>query len=145
MVEELRTIDCNRVGFVDDNFLINYKRDHEIADRIKAEGLERQFLMQCRTDYIVRHRALVEKWVTVGLDGVLLGLEGASDDILQLVNKNNSIAINNSCGKRNTRTMEIIYLSVSVGSSNCIQHGLPLIFKPFSARGQLDQPNMLIS
>ena len=95
VVRELRTIDCDRIGFVDDNLLINYKRDDEIADRIKAEGLEREFLMQCRTDCIVKHKDLVEKWVDIGLMGVLVGFESASNDLLQLVNKKNDIETNN--------------------------------------------------
>lgn len=94
VVDEIRTIDCERVGFTDDNFLVNYKRDNEIADLLRAEGLEHHYLMQCRTDYIVKYKELVEKWVDIGLGGMLVGFEGASDDILQLVNKRNSAKVN---------------------------------------------------
>jgi radical SAM superfamily enzyme YgiQ (UPF0313 family) len=42
----------------------------------------------------VRHPDLVEKWVEAGLWGVLLGLEGASDTMLQDVNKKNTAKAN---------------------------------------------------
>lgn len=99
VVDEIRTIDCERIGFADDNFLINYNRDNEIANRIGAEGLERHYLMQCRTDYVVKYRKLVEKWVNVGLGSVLLGLESASDDLLQLINKRNDARTNDEAIK----------------------------------------------
>ena len=51
--------------------------------------------MECRTDSIVRHPELVEKWVDVGLYAVLLGLEGGSDKMLKSVNKSCNIDTNN--------------------------------------------------
>lgn len=51
--------------------------------------------MECRTDSIVRHPELIEKWVDVGLYAVLLGLEGGSDTMLHNVNKSCSIDTNN--------------------------------------------------
>jgi len=94
VVDELQLLDSHHIGIVDDNFLINRKRDDEIADLIKAEGLEHHYLAQCRSDCIVRHRDLVEKWVGIGLGGILLGLEGASDEMLQLVNKRSDVVTN---------------------------------------------------
>jgi radical SAM superfamily enzyme YgiQ (UPF0313 family) len=74
---------------------MNYRRENEIADLIRAEGINLRYSMECRTDSIVRHPELVEKWVGVGLYAVLLGLEGASDKTLASVNKQNSSKINN--------------------------------------------------
>jgi len=50
--------------------------------------------MECRTDSIVRHPELIEKWVEAGLYAVLLGLEGGSDTMLRNVNKSCSIDTN---------------------------------------------------
>ncbi len=94
VVEELKTIDTDHVTFVDDNFLMNHKRESTIADMIRAEDIRMRFSMECRTDSIARHPELVEKWVDVGLYAVLLGLEGASDSALESVNKKNSAKIN---------------------------------------------------
>jgi radical SAM superfamily enzyme YgiQ (UPF0313 family) len=94
VVAELATVGTPTVTFVDDNFLIDYRRETEIAERIRAEGLRLGFSMECRTDSIVRHPDLVRTWAEIGLRGVLLGLEGASDKTLTSVNKRNTLAVN---------------------------------------------------
>jgi radical SAM superfamily enzyme YgiQ (UPF0313 family) len=94
VVREVAGIDADHITFVDDNFLMNHRRENEIADRIKAEGITKRYSMECRTDSIVRHPELVAKWVDIGLYAVLLGLEG-SDRTLESVNKKNSADVNN--------------------------------------------------
>lgn len=94
VIEELRTIETRHLTFVDDNFLMNYRREMEIAERITAEAMVHRFSMECRSDSIVRHPDLVEKWVDAGLFAVLLGLEGASDSMLREVNKKNTARVN---------------------------------------------------
>ncbi len=94
VVEELRAVPGKSVTFVDDNFLMDHRREAVIADRIRAEGLQRRYGMECRTDSIVRHPELVEQWVDVGLHMVLLGLEAASDRMLEHVNKKTSSRVN---------------------------------------------------
>jgi radical SAM superfamily enzyme YgiQ (UPF0313 family) len=95
VLAELATIQTEHITFVDDNFLVNCKRENAIADLIRSEGIHRRYSMECRTDSIVKHPELVEKWVDVGLYAVLLGLEGGSDKMLQNVNKSCSIDTNN--------------------------------------------------
>jgi radical SAM superfamily enzyme YgiQ (UPF0313 family) len=102
VVRELATVGTKNVTFVDDNFLIDHRRESEIADRIEAEGLQLTFGMECRTDSIVRHPDLIEKWVKIGLLGVFLGLEGASDRALRNVNKRNTLEVND-------RAIEILH------------------------------------
>lgn len=94
VLEEIWTIDTEHVTFVDDNFLRNYQRDTAIAERLKAEGTTRRFSIQCRTDSVVRHPDLVQKWVDVGLYLALMGLEGASDQMLKNVDKKNTAEVN---------------------------------------------------
>ncbi len=94
VMEEIRHVETRHVTFVDDNFLMNYRREDELADRISAEGLDMSFSMEARTDSIAKHPELVEKWVGVGLYAILLGLEGASDEALASVNKANKLITN---------------------------------------------------
>ncbi len=94
VIDEITSVETDHITFVDDNFLMNYKREDAIADMVKAEGIRMRFSMECRTDSIARHPELLSKWVDVGLYAVLLGLEGASDDVLKKVNKNSSAATN---------------------------------------------------
>ena len=94
VLEEIRLVETRHITFVDDNFLMNVRRERELADLIAAEGIAKSFSMEARTDTIARHADLVEKWVDIGLYAVLLGLEGASDDVLAGVNKSNAVAVN---------------------------------------------------
>jgi len=93
VLEEVRQVRTDHITFVDDNFLLNHQRESEIADRILAEGIQKRYSIECRTDSIVRHPELVTKWVRAGLYAVLLGLEG-SDEILAAVNKRNTAGVN---------------------------------------------------
>ena len=95
VLSEIATVWTDHITFVDDNFLVNHDRENIIADRIKSEGIHKRFSMECRTDSIVRHPELVEKWVDVGLYAVLLGLEGGSDTILKGVHKSCNLDTNN--------------------------------------------------
>ena len=94
VLREVAEVETDHITFVDDNFLMNYRRENAIADLIKAEGIQKRYSMECRTDSIARHPELVEKWVDIGLYAVLLGLEGAGDETLKNVNKKNTAAIN---------------------------------------------------
>jgi hopanoid C-3 methylase len=101
VVAEMGTIGTDHITLVDDNFLMNYRREDAIAEMVRTEGIRKRFSMECRTDSIVRHPELVEKWVDVGLYAVLLGLEGGSDQALKNVNK--------SCNlETNDRAIEIL-------------------------------------
>jgi radical SAM superfamily enzyme YgiQ (UPF0313 family) len=93
VLTELRTIQTDHVTLVDDNFLLNHRREDEIADRIAAEGIQKSYSMECRCDAVVRHPELVAKWARIGLFGVLLGLEG-SDRTLAAVNKGSTAEVN---------------------------------------------------
>ncbi len=95
VVSEVATVRTDHITFVDDNFLVNHDRESIIADMIKGEGIRKRFSMECRTDSIVRHPELVEKWVDIGLYAVLLGLEGGSDTILKGVHKSCNLDTNN--------------------------------------------------
>lgn len=93
VVDEVAQVATDHITFVDDNFLMNRKREEAIADLIKAEGIRKRFSMECRTDSIVKHPDLLAKWVDIGLYAVLLGLEG-SDETLRNVNKKNTAKVN---------------------------------------------------
>ena len=72
VLSEICTVSTDHITVVDDNFFMNYKRENAIADLVRSEGIKKTFSMECRTDSIVRHPELVEKWVDIGLCAVLL-------------------------------------------------------------------------
>jgi radical SAM superfamily enzyme YgiQ (UPF0313 family) len=99
VVAEVASVGSDHITLVDDNFLMNYRREDTIADLLRSEGVRQSFSMECRTDSIVRHPELVEKWVDIGLYAVLLGLEGGCDETLKNVNKACNIDTNNQAIK----------------------------------------------
>jgi len=99
VMKELSTLPGDHITFVDDNFLMNYKRETALAEMIRSAGIRKQFSMECRADSIVKHPELVAQWVDIGLDGVLLGLEGGCDKTLKSVNKSCSVQANDQAIK----------------------------------------------
>ncbi len=94
VVDQILAIHGDFVAFVDDNFLQNLPRAEAIYERLKGLGLKKRFWMQARSDSIVKRPDLIEKWASIGLTTVLMGLEAFRDDDLAKVNKSNSIATN---------------------------------------------------
>lgn len=94
VMEEVRDVHTPTATFLDDNFMLSARRENEIADRIRAEDIRIRWGMECRSDSIVQHPQLMEKWTDIGLGTVLLGLEGISDDLLARINKQSSRRIN---------------------------------------------------
>ena len=94
VIDEIKTIDLGHITFMDDNFLMNYKRETAIAEMIVAEGIQKDYSMECRTDSVVKHPDLVKKWADIGLSSVLLGLEGVTDKALENVNKGTDMKTN---------------------------------------------------
>lgn len=96
VLEEIRGIATRGLTFVDDNFFMDSRRGAAIARQFKADGVQHRIGMECRSDTIVRHPDLIEKWAELGLYNVLVGLEGPTDDLLRRVNKKNSVKTNNA-------------------------------------------------
>lgn len=94
VLREVEAVETDHITFVDDNFLMNVKRERAIAELIAASGIRKRYSMECRTDSIVRHPELVTQWTEIGLYAMLLGLEGATDEALKNVEKRNSLKTN---------------------------------------------------
>lgn len=102
VAEELATLPGQFVAFVDDNFLQSLPRAQRLFERVKDLGLKKRFWIQARSDSIARRPDLVEKWASVGLSTVLVGLEGFREEDLTRVNKSNSV-------KTNEKAVEILH------------------------------------
>ncbi len=90
IVEELSQIKSPHVFITDDIFWLDVKRSEELAEAIKASGIRKSFLVQTRTDIIVKFPHLVEMWKDLGYLTAFLGVEKVDDAGLSSVNKSNS-------------------------------------------------------
>ncbi len=94
VAEQIAGIPGDYVAFVDDNFLQSLPRAQRIYERIKALGLKKRYWMQARSDSIVKRPDIIEKWASIGLSTILVGLEGFREDHLAKINKSNSVVTN---------------------------------------------------
>ena len=101
VVEELSQIKQPHVFIADDIFWLDVKRGEQLARAIKASGIRKSFLVQTRTDIVVKFPHLVEMWKELGYLTVFLGVEKVDDEGLAAVNKSNS-------AENNYRAIEIL-------------------------------------
>jgi len=94
IVAELRTIAEPYVFFADDESMINVTGLDRLADLIAQEGIRKRYFCYGRSDTIVKHRALLEKWRAIGLARVFVGVEAFRDRDLASYNKRSTIAVN---------------------------------------------------
>ncbi len=94
VLAELESRPEPHVLFADDNFFIDPARSLELARRIQARQIRKHYVIQARTDAIVKHPEVIEAWKEVGLERVFLGLEKVSDEALERLNKHNTAANN---------------------------------------------------
>jgi len=101
ILEDISRIDNKKpVYLADDNTFDNVKRAHELADALKTAGMEgRGYFTYGRTDTIVKHPDLFEKWRKIGLSEIVAGLETFTDKGLMDYHKRNTIENNASAVK----------------------------------------------
>lgn len=114
IVAELKTIEEPNVFFADDETMVNVKRLGRLADLIEEEGLQKTYFFYGRSDTIVKHPELLEKWRSIGLSRLFIGIESFRDEDLVDVNKKSTIAINNEALKIMHRIGVEPYASIMV-------------------------------
>jgi radical SAM superfamily enzyme YgiQ (UPF0313 family) len=87
IVEELSGIKENSVFFADDESLIDTERMLKMAKLIKESGIKKNYFIYGRSDTIVRHPEVIERWKEIGLDSIFIGLEFFRDEDLAYIRK----------------------------------------------------------
>jgi len=101
VVDELLQVEPGAVSFVDDNFLSNVPRAWRILELVRERGIRKEYGIQARTDTISKHPDLLRAWREVGLETVLIGFEGASQEKLDAVCKGATV-------EQNERAMDLL-------------------------------------
>lgn len=85
-VPVIRLVDANTFG----------NPDHalQLCRAIVAAGIQKNFLVDVRSDTVVRHPDLLRQWKGAGLRSVVIGFEEISDLSLEAMNKASSAAVN---------------------------------------------------
>ncbi len=85
-VPVIRLVDANTFG--------NPDHARALCRAIVDGGIQKSFLVDVRSDTVVRHPELLGEWKEAGLRSVIIGFEEINDQKLSLMNKDNSAAVN---------------------------------------------------
>jgi len=99
VIAELKSIEEQEIYIVDDDFLLNPRRLTLFIDRMKEEGIHKQFLVYGRADFIVAHPDLIRLFKQAGLRTVIVGLESFANEELMRYNKKTTEGINHQAMK----------------------------------------------
>lgn len=86
VIEELKTIDADLIGLVDDNFAYDMDRVDKICELIINERVKRKFIAQARID-VAKRPDVLRKMYRAGFKLLMLGVESTRDESLKLLNK----------------------------------------------------------
>jgi len=91
VVEELKQLeDYGTVRFADANTIVDVAYIHALFDRIREEGIKKNYIMDIRFDTAVKHPGLIEKLAKAGLKVVICGFESYREEELRHYNKKSS-------------------------------------------------------
>ncbi|HPB26033.1 MAG TPA: radical SAM protein [Bacteroidales bacterium] len=94
IVEELKQIpEYKIVRFADANTIVDVDFISKLFDRIAAEGIEKEFVMDIRFDTTVKYPWLIEKLARAGLKVVICGFESFREEELKKYNKSSSASL----------------------------------------------------
>jgi radical SAM superfamily enzyme YgiQ (UPF0313 family) len=97
VIADIRTLeDSPVIRLVDANSFGSPTQALELAEALAAQGIRRQYLADVRSDTVVRHPELLQRWKEVGLRAVVIGFEAIDTPTLEVMNKKNSAARNRS-------------------------------------------------
>ncbi len=91
VIEELLQIPQKEVYIVDDDFLFNRERLIDFYEKLKANKIEKNYLVYGRADFISKNEDVIAMLKEVGLSAVIVGLEAASQETLDKYNKKTGI------------------------------------------------------
>ncbi|WP_069999055.1 B12-binding domain-containing radical SAM protein [Cellulosilyticum sp. I15G10I2] len=94
IMEELKSISEKEIYIVDDDFLVDRDRLLNFCSRLKADRLDKKFLIYGRSDFIADNEDVIKALASVGLRAVIVGLESSREEELKKYNKKSSVALN---------------------------------------------------
>ena len=94
LLEEIQGLDEDWVFFADYESLIDVERMDELARLLAEAGVRKRYCLYSRSDTIVKHPELIQRWRDVGLDTVIVGFEFFRDEDLAAVHKGTTCADN---------------------------------------------------
>ncbi|MEU6637099.1 hopanoid C-3 methylase HpnR [Streptomyces rochei] len=85
--EDLARIREPNVFIVDDVAFIRPEHGNAIADEVERRGIRKQYYLETRSDVLLRHPEVFERWARLGLRYMFLGMEAIDAEGLDLFRK----------------------------------------------------------
>ena len=99
VVEEIKTIDCDNIYIIDDDFVNNRERMIKFISLIKKNKIKKQFISYARVDFIVNNQDIIKELKEIGWIYLLVGIEASDNKYLNKYNKLISISDSEKCIK----------------------------------------------
>jgi radical SAM superfamily enzyme YgiQ (UPF0313 family) len=99
VVDELASIAEKEIYIVDDDFLYNGVRIREFLRLLKKQGIEKNFLVYGRADFVAENEDLLRDFQSQGLQAVIVGLESLRTRDLESYNKRTNKDMNEKAVK----------------------------------------------
>ena len=99
IIEELKQIKEKEIYIVDDDFLVDPDRIMEFCDLLEKHKIEKRYLIYGRADFIAEHEEVIERFRSVGLRAVIVGLESCDSSELVDYNKKTQVSTNEAAVK----------------------------------------------
>jgi radical SAM superfamily enzyme YgiQ (UPF0313 family) len=97
VIEELSGIDTDNILIVDDDFLADIERAKAFVEKVRATGLEKNYICYARADAVASNPGLIREMAEVGFKYFIVGLEAISDEDLRHYDKKTTEVINRKC------------------------------------------------
>ncbi len=101
VADDIASLPHQRVYIADDNTFHDYSHALKIAEALQQRGVKKKYAAYARTDTIAEHPEVFEKWKTLGLYALVVGLEVTNNEGLNQLNKKTSL-------ENNIRAIEIL-------------------------------------
>lgn len=90
VIEEVESIDHDKIWFVDDTFFFHKERVKIFCEKIIEKGIKKQFMAYARADFIAKNPDILPLAYRAGFRDLLIGLEAVNDEQLKEYNKQTS-------------------------------------------------------
>lgn len=90
VIEEVESIDHDKIWFVDDTFFFHKERVKLFCEKIIEKGIRKQFMAYARADFIAKNPDILPLAYRAGFRDLLIGLEAVNDEQLKEYNKQTS-------------------------------------------------------
>lgn len=87
VVSEIKSIDCDNIYIIDDDFVNNRNRILKFIELIKKNKIHKQFISYARVDFIVNNEDIIRKLKEIGWIYLLVGIEASDNKHLGKYNK----------------------------------------------------------